>query len=321
MVEQDSLKQIRNKHLSDILYELRAKGDCSLAELTESTDGGLTTVKKCVFQAMELGMILEGDIGASTGGRKAKRYLINKNYQYFLLIIVDNNDLLCRIYDFEYKLCKTYSVQFQMDYYMDCVYKVIDRASEKYNLGTVCLSVPCVIKDGVILDWYYNRQMQGVNIRKQLEDKYPFNIIVQNDMKLAVIGEGSRQKQNVKDLVTIQLGHNGIGMAEMVNGHLVEGCSGFAGEIGFTSDLRKNVMGIAYPAKIVRNAIIYVNPELIVFYKSDRQNNFNQIFSAAVKGLPDFAVPRFEVSDDYIGGVVLGFKQLVDKYGYFKKKE
>lgn len=74
MVEQDTLKNIRNKNLSDILQVLRDKGACSLAELTENTDGGLTTVKKCVFQAMDFGMIVEGDIADSTGGRKPKQY-------------------------------------------------------------------------------------------------------------------------------------------------------------------------------------------------------------------------------------------------------
>ena len=44
--------------MADILCALRTKGDCSLAELTECTDGGLTTVKKCVFQAMDFGMIV-----------------------------------------------------------------------------------------------------------------------------------------------------------------------------------------------------------------------------------------------------------------------
>lgn len=44
MLEQDTLKQIRNKNLADILDVLRRKGACSLTQLAENTDGGLTTV-------------------------------------------------------------------------------------------------------------------------------------------------------------------------------------------------------------------------------------------------------------------------------------
>lgn len=41
----------------------------------------------------------------------------------------------------------------------------------------------------------------------------------------------------------------------------------FAGEVGFINDLRKNIMGISYPGKIVRNAVVFLNSEVIIFYK------------------------------------------------------
>lgn len=48
-------------------------------------------------------MIIEGDIAESTGGRKAKQYLINEKYQYFLFIIIDNNELLFKIYNYKFE--------------------------------------------------------------------------------------------------------------------------------------------------------------------------------------------------------------------------
>lgn len=93
----------------------------------------------------------------------------------------------------------------------------------------------------------------------------------------------------------------------------------FAGEVGFINDLRKNIMGISYPAKIVRNAVVFLNPEVIVFYKSDKQNQFKEIFDKAVAGLPYYAVPRFEISDDYFESIQTDFKFLINKYGFFRK--
>lgn len=319
MTEQESLKNIRNRHLADILKELRIKGERSLAELTECTDGGLTTVTKCVTQAMEYGMISEGSIAESTGGRKARRYLINKEYQYFLFIIVDNNYLYCKVCDFGYGLVEEYNVHFKIDEYMEAVYSVIDRAKGKYDVGTVCLSIPCVVKDGVILEWYYNRRMQGFNIKKDIEERYMLNVIVQNDMKLTVTGESAKRHDGIKDIVAVQFVHNGLGVAAMVNGQLLEGSAGFAGEVGFTNDLRKNIKGISYPAKIVRNTVIYINPALIVFYKSDRDVRYEEIFNVAMKGLPSFAIPKFEISGDYLDSIMAGLKLLVDMNGFFKK--
>lgn len=319
MIEQDTLKNIRNKNLSDILQVLRDKGACSLAELTENTDGGLTTVKKCVFQAMDYGMIIEGDIADSTGGRKAKQYLINEQYQYFLFLIIDNNNLIFKINNFKLECVENYSAHFEMSEFFGTVCRNIDKIISKYDLGTICLSMPCVVKNGVILDWYYNPKFNGFDLKSALESKYKLNTIIQNDMKLTVIGESTEDRQNTKNIVTMQFGHNGIGVGEMANGHLLEGNAGFAGEVGFINDLRKNIMGISYPAKIVRNTIVFLNPEVIVFYKSDRQNQFREIFDKAVTGLPHYAVPRFEISDNYNDSIIAGLISLINKYGFFKK--
>lgn len=321
MFEQETLKNIRNKNLSDILQVLRSKGACSLSELTENTDGGLTTVKKCVFQAMDYGMVVEGNTADSTGGRKAKQYLINENYQFFLFLIVDNNDLIFKIHNFKFECVEEFAQHFNMNEFLDVIYKNINRTIKKYDIGTLCLSMPCVVKNGVILDWYYNQKLKDFDIKSNLEEKYSLNVIVQNDMKLTVIGESTPDRQNAKNIVTMQFGHNGIGMAGMANGHLLEGNAGFAGEVGYINDLRKNIMGVSYPAKIVRNAIVFINPEVIVFYKSDRQNQFRQIFNTAVSGLPYYAVPRFEISDNYADSIIAGLISLINKNGFFKKVE
>lgn len=319
LVEQDTLKNIRNKNLSDILQVLRDKGACSLAELTENTDGGLTTVKKCVFQAMDFGMIVEGDIADSTGGRKPKQYLINEKYQYFLFLIMDNNDLAFNILNFKFECVEKYLVHFDMNEFFETLCRNTDEILKKYEVGTICLSLPCVVKNGVILDWYYNPNMNGFDLKTSLENKYHLNTIIQNDMKLTVIGESAESRQNTKNIVTMQFGHNGIGVGEMANGHLLEGNAGFAGEVGYINDLRKNIMGISYPSKIVRNAVVFLNPEVIVFYKSKRQNHFKDIFDKAVTGLPYYAVPRLEISDDYFESIQFGFQMLISKYGFFKK--
>lgn len=321
MLEQDALKNIRIKNLSDILQALRIDGSSSLAQLTDKTDGGLTTVKKCVLQAIEYGMVREGDTADSTGGRKAKLYCLNKDYQYFLFVTVDNNKLVCRICDFTFDCVEESNISFQFNSFLQCIYSVIDKAAAAYDIGTVCLALPCVLNDGVIMDWFYNPSAVGLDIKAKLEERYKLNIIVQNDMKLTAIGECSKSRGRLANIATVQFGHNGIGVGETANGNLLAGSTGFAGEVGYTEDIRKNIMGISFPAKIVRNIIIFLNPELIVFYKSQRQNQFERIFDAAVKNLPAYAIPEYRVSDDYFSSINRGFISLINKYGYFKKAE
>ena len=321
MIEQDTLKNIRNKNLSDILQVLRNKGTCSLSELSQNTDGGLTTVKKCVAQAIDYGMAIEGNIAESTGGRKARQYLINREYQYYFIAIVDNNNLIIKVFDFAINCVEDYQKSFEMNLFFSALNEEIEKQARKYTIGTIGVSLPCIVKNGVVLDWYYNPEMVGFDIKNKLEEKYKANVVVQNDMKLTALGVFNTDEINAKNIVTMQFGHNGVGMAGIVNGHLIEGSTGFAGEVGYINDLRKNIMGVSYPAKIVRNAIVFFNPEIIVFYKSKRQNDFMRIFDIASNGLPVYAIPEFKVSEDYIEDIISGIALLINKYGYFKKRE
>lgn len=321
MIEQDTLKNIRNKNLSDILQVLRNKGTCSLSELSQNTDGGLTTVKKCVAQAIDYGMAIEGNIAESTGGRKARQYLINREYQYYFIAIVDNNNLIIKVFDFAINCVEDYQKSFEMNLFFSALNEEIEKQARKYTIGTIGVSLPCIVKNGVVLDWYYNPEMVGFDIKNKLEEKYKANVVVQNDMKFTALGVFNTDEINSKNIVTMQFGHNGVGMAGIVNGHLIEGSTGFAGEVGYINDLRKNIMGVSYPAKIVRNAIVFLNPEIIVFYKSKRQNDFMRIFDIATNGLPVYAIPEFKVSEDYIEDIISGIALLINKYGYFKKRE
>ena len=320
MIEQDTLKNIRNKNLSDILQVLRNKGTCSLSELSQNTDGGLTTVKKCVAQAIDYGMAIEGNIAESTGGRKARQYLINREYQYYFIAIVDNNNLIIKVFDFAINCVEDYQKSFEMNLFFSALNEEIEKQARKYTIGTIGVSLPCIVKNGVVLDWYYNPEMVGFDIKNKLEEKYKANVVVQNDMKLTALGILNTDEINSKNIVTMQFGHNGVGMAGIVNGHLIEGNTGFAGEVGYINDLRKNIMGVSYPAKIVRNAIVFLNPEIIVFYKSKRQKDFMRIFDIATNGLPVYAIPEFKVSEDYIEDIISGIALLINKYGYFKKR-
>lgn len=321
MIERDALKKIRNKNISDVLQVLRCNGACTLSEMTDEVDGGLTTVKKCIAQAIDYGMVVEGNIAESTGGRKARQFLINKDYQYYFIAVVDNNNLIIKVFDFSVNCVEDYQKSFDLNSFYSVLCNEIEKNAEKYTIGTIGISIPCVVKNGVVLDWYYNPKMIGFDIKSNLEQKFKANVIVQNDMKLTALGVYNRNELNSNNIITMQFGHNGVGMAGIVNGHLIEGNNGFAGEVGYISDITKNIMSVSYPAKLIRNAIVFLNPEIIVFYYSNRQNSFKKIFDTAVKGLPKYAIPKYVIRNNYIDDIIFGLAYLFNKKGFYKKAE
>lgn len=320
MFHQPELTKIRNKNFADVLATLRQHAPCSLAQIADATGIGLTTVKKCIEQGAELGMVLHGEIAESTGGRKAQQFQLNPRYQYYLMLLTDNNDFVCRLYDFNCNCIAQARRPFSMERFFEQLCRAVSAFAAEYDVGTLCLSLPCVVKNGNIVDWYYNPALQGFPIQKELERRFGIHVLVQNDMKLTVLGAASDMQATAKlNLVTAQFGHNGIGVGEMVNGQVLEGFSGFAGEVGYTHGVRKDIMGTAYLARIVRSVIICINPQKIIFYRSDRQNRFDKIFEEAVRGLPAYAVPEYAVSEAYFQDMTDGFFRLIDVKGYYKK--
>lgn len=320
MLENEPLKLIRNKNFSELLNSLRSSGEASIAQLANENPGGITTVKKYIQQALEEKMIEEAGEAESTGGRKAMKYRIRPDYQHFLILIVDNNSLLSLVYDFNMRVVSKNTIEFEISDFLTALHTSMEAASKDHPIGTICVSMPCVIKDGVIIDWYYNPSLVGTNIEKILEEKYKTNVLIQNDMKLTVLGE-SKTHNGASNIVTAQFNHNGIGVGEMVNGHVLEGSSGFAGEVGYMNTGRKEVSNTTYLSRIIRSVIVCINPEIIVFYSLNNPKKLKKIFEEATKGLPRYAIPEFFMRENYAQSIALGFLTLINKCGFFKKTE
>jgi predicted NBD/HSP70 family sugar kinase len=103
-------------------------------------------------------------------------------------------------------------------------------------------------------------------VQEELRSGLGIDVMIENDVNLAVIGERWRGAgQSVDDLVFIALG-TGIGLGIVLDGRLLRGSSGAAGEIGylplcsdpFTEDARS--VG-AFESAVASNAILRLYQE------------------------------------------------------------
>lgn len=73
---------------------------------------------------------------------------------------------------------------------------------------------------------------KGYPIAKMIEDKYQIPVIMENDANVAGLAEALKGAGENKDIVYYITHSTGIGGALIINGKIVSGKSGFAGEIG-----------------------------------------------------------------------------------------
>ena len=299
---------IKNIHFNAILEAMRKHRCSAISEIAESTGLSIPTVKKAIDFGVNAEVIVPSEIAPSTGGRKAQLYNINSAFCHTLYFVLYDNELHFMLKDFADEVCEKGEKTILLPEYCEEIEKIYIALIKKYNQITVlCIAVPAISDNGKIIDWYYNPSLNDFDLKGYLENKYEVAVLVENDMNLTALAaaEYSENKEDTT-IATLQFGHNGIGLGQIVNGKILRGTNGFAGEISFLRDSPEEPVSVAYCAKIVRSAIVFTNPELIVFYTSKRQNQIEAIMDEAIMGFPAYAIPKVIISDDYLGDIFKG---------------
>lgn len=290
----------------------------AISELADMTGLSIPTIKKAIDFGVNSGMVVPTEIAPSTGGRKAQLYNIESSFCLTLYFVLDDDELHFVLKDYANDIREKGIKMIALPDYCKEIEKIFVSLLKKYNRITViCIAVPALTDNGKIIDWYYNPALNGFNLKDYFETKFKVAVAVENDMKLTALAaaENSANKENTT-LATVQFGHNGIGLGQIVNGKILRGANGFAGEISFLRDSPEEPVSTAYCAKIVRAAIVFTNPERIVFYTSKNQNQIEDIISQAAMNLPVYAIPRVIISDDYLQDMLKGLEILSEPFRY-----
>jgi len=304
------MSAIKNVHFNAILEAMRNHRCFAISEIAGATGLSIPTVKKAIDFGVNAGVVVPSDIAPSTGGRKAQLYKINSAFCHTLYFLLDNEELHFVLKDYADAVSEKAVRTIALPAFRKEIEAIFNALNKKYkNISAVCIAVPAITDSGKIIDWYYNPSLNGFDLKEYFENKYKVNVAVENDMKLTALAaaEYSSNKEDTT-LATLQFGHNGIGLGQIVNGKILRGANGFAGEISFLRGSPEDTVSIEYCAKIVRSAIVFTNPELIGFYTSKSHSQIDVIMREAVKGFPAYAIPKVIISDDYLEDMLKGLE-------------
>lgn len=305
------MSTIKNIHFNSIIEAMRNRNGCAVSEVAAATGLSVPTVQKAVRYALDSGIVTAGDSAASTGGRKAQMYHINPAFRFTLYLVLDGNELYFVLKDFSRQVREQGSKTIELVHYLEEAEEVFTRLCSRYgNIAYLCAGVPAIVDNGKIIDWYYNPSLNGFDLKRHFETLCQAGAAVENDMKLTALAAAKAAQREDIALATLQFGHNGIGLGQMVNGKILRGARGFAGEISYLRESPEEPVSAAYCARVVRAVIVMTNPELLVFYTSKNRHPIEKIMRVAVEGLPGYAMPRVIISDDYLLDMLTGLEIL-----------
>lgn len=129
------------------------------------------------------------------------------------------------------------------DAYIDDVYKVITRLITATDSEGLIRGIGVGAPDSNYytgnIEHAFNLPWKGVlPLAQMLSKKSGIPVRVTNDANAAAIGEMTYgTAKGMKDFIVLTLG-TGVGSGIVINGHLVYGCDGFAGELGHVTMVR-----------------------------------------------------------------------------------
>mgnify|MGYP003635034883 CR=1 FL=1 len=169
---------------------------------------------------------------------------------------------------------------------------VIQQSSiDENRIKLAVIGVPGVpnISDGSVSMAPNIDGLDSINVRGLISESLGIDVILENDVNLAVLGEqwlGDEDELGLDNLVFISLG-TGIGAGIIIDGQIVRGINGAAGELGFMPFGRDPMSASALRSGALENA---VGTDAIVSLYKDKvgeSKSVKEIFSRARKGDSD----------------------------------
>lgn len=117
------------------------------------------------------------------------------------------------------------------DKVLNLIFEMIDKLKFKNGVKGIGLGVPGPVVDGVMKISTNLVGFKDFNIKKVFEEKYNLPTYVDNDANVAGLAEALVGAGKKYDIVYYFTHSTGIGGALIVNGKLISGAHGFAGEI------------------------------------------------------------------------------------------
>ena len=313
---------------------LRQGGVHTKATLAERTGLTQVTCAAIVSELIEAGEVRELD-SLTRGGQPARRFELIPDHRLAVLIVFESEHLHCNL-PLAFR-CRVVDLlgKVRAEELVDCgsaatparLYQLLAKLKKSYPaLASVAISFPGPVARGVVGTGGDERfaAFFGIDLVREIAERTRLEAAVANDMNLAALGYYRKNAAALPETFAY-LGHHpntlpGCGL--VVNGRILEGAGGFAGEVKYLctslkqreqilllasrAERRKLIVrticaltAILNPACIVLSGETFCDPPFIRDIRKD---------CAAV--IPDSFLPRLVIQDEWLADIWDGLSAL-----------
>jgi glucokinase-like ROK family protein len=229
--------------LVTILDELRSAGSQSRAELVARTGLGRGIVAQRVAELLELGLVVEGEMGPSTGGRPPRRIGFRADAGHLLVADLGATSIDVAVTDLEGRILGHRDEPADVsagpepclsrieELFEELVAATRDLPGRLWGVG-IGVPGPVEFRSGRPVSPPIMPGWDGYPVRERFVDRYRAPVWVDNDVNILALGEWrSGIAVGHDNVVVVKIG-TGIGAGIISNGRIHRGAQGSAGDVG-----------------------------------------------------------------------------------------
>ncbi len=234
-----------------ILEIIRKNGPISRTDISKLTEFNIVTVSNYVNHYIKKGIVIEGDLDESTGGRKPVLVELNPNAAYIVGLGLNMRSMVGILVDLGtniiYEVRQEREAENSESMIEDLIALcdgIIEKSGvEKGKIVGIGIGVPGIIDErGRTIRWPGALGSKDVSVCMSIKDVFEkhFNIptFTENDANAAVLGE--KWLGLDRDVRNMLYMFSGVGVGILIDGKIYRGASGAAGELGVYSPLMHN---------------------------------------------------------------------------------
>lgn len=323
------------KNINECLIRKALRGSESFTKTKIARDTGLSfpTVSRILDEMAQEGEILSNGVDPTTGGRHAHSYSINPKYAYVLCLYFPGKSLHTLVINALGEPVEKEKFAVEKEELKEKIDEVVEKKMRQYTIRAISAGLPWGISHGTILFGAKPFNLENYNLQKHLEEKFGVRVQVENDMNTLVVGCYKRMfKEEKVSLACVYFGRQGCGCGLYLDGQLIRGNNGFAGELRYLPMNHETNLDYEYIhgfvnrdavtriAQTVSTLCVTVDPTYIVFYKNPIvENILPEVEEACRRYLPDEVIPKLILTDTYRedferGLIQFGSDQLLSGY-------
>ncbi|HEO63885.1 MAG TPA: ROK family transcriptional regulator, partial [Candidatus Omnitrophica bacterium] len=223
-----------------ILDLIRRKAPITRTEISKETELNIVTVSNYINVYIQKGLVIEGGLDVSSGGRRPVVLELNPKAAYIIGVGLDLINIIGVVADLKANVLvevKKPRPEGSENFLIDAISQLIEELVKQSNVSKdqikgVGIGIPGIVdRKGGTIRW--PQQMGSIYIstlKNMLEQKFDIPVYIENDATVAAFGEREFElESDVKNLVFM---YSGVGCGIVINGQIYGGATGCAGELG-----------------------------------------------------------------------------------------